>query len=91
MTDFESRFAALHQRFLERTEGERRLLVDKPDREAMEKVAHQLSGSAGMFGYHELSEAAAALEDALRGAGSDEEVERLRAALTAAIEAVQAR
>ena len=41
---------------------------DCPPAEAIARLAHQLAGAAGTFGYAALSEAAAALEDHARAA-----------------------
>jgi HPt (histidine-containing phosphotransfer) domain-containing protein len=65
----------LLQRFLERSAADLILLCAYPDhvsREAVGFVAHRLAGAAGVFGYAEVGDAAAALEAALEQGVPDE-------------------
>jgi HPt (histidine-containing phosphotransfer) domain-containing protein len=69
MSDFDDRMAALRERFGARC-GERAAqlaaaLADG-DRDAVVRIAHDLAGTAGIFGYPELSCAAQRLEEAAR-------------------------
>ena len=59
------------------------------DREAMHRIAHRMSGAAGMFGYPQLSAKGAALEDAIDRNRPDEEVAEFAAALMAEIAGFQ--
>lgn len=62
---------AIRARFIAGAAGERRALAearDRDDRPALRQLAHRLKGSAGTFGFTEVSAAAAALERALADA-----------------------
>lgn len=60
-------FASLRVKFLDRCRSDAKLLrALSEDDPSMLHIVHRLSGSAGTFGYFELSEAAEALEDRLR-------------------------
>ena len=67
MTEFDDKMAELRQRFVDRCPawlGDLDAALDARDGEAVARLAHRLAGNAGMFGYPELSEAAAELESA---------------------------
>jgi HPt (histidine-containing phosphotransfer) domain-containing protein len=68
MTGMEERMAALRARFVERTRAEREELgaaLGRMDLPEIRRLAHGLSGSAGIFGFPEISAAAAGLERAV--------------------------
>jgi HPt (histidine-containing phosphotransfer) domain-containing protein len=80
-TDFDARMAELRTRFVQEAAKEHERLVEafgNDDHAAVRGIAHSLSGRAGMFGFPELSEQAAALEAAI-----DDEPEQLRPAYDA--------
>jgi HPt (histidine-containing phosphotransfer) domain-containing protein len=59
MTDFDARMAELRARFLQEAGKERERLIEAfrdDDHAAMRRIAHSLSGRAGMFGFPEVSE-----------------------------------
>lgn len=101
-TDRELRLRALRRAFLveadeDRRELERLLVAGVPtpggeDARRARKLAHDLRGSGGSYGFPEVSAAAGALEDALagRGAGRDD-VTLLMLALALALAAAAAR
>lgn len=68
MTDFEGRMAVLRDRFLERCRSDSVFLANFAGHNRDEVIAtvHRLSGSAGMFGFADLSLAAEQAEDCLR-------------------------
>jgi HPt (histidine-containing phosphotransfer) domain-containing protein len=87
MTDFDARMAELRTRFLQEAGKERERLVEAfrdDDHAAMRRIAHSLSGRAGMFGFPEVSERAAALETAV-----EDEPAQLRAAYDALLESLE--
>jgi len=85
MTAFDERMAKLRERFVERAGMERTELIEarhRRDRETLRRLAHGLSGSAGVFGFPEISVEAARLETAVDEGASEEDVDRLAVALT---------
>lgn len=85
MSDFEERMAQLRERFLERAKDERAQLIAAAtvgDRAEMRRLAHGLSGSAGVFGFPEIGLDAQALEEAVDAEAEEEELRRLCAVLT---------
>ncbi len=68
MKDFDARMAELRARFAEEAEKDRERLIKAladDDRHLIRGIAHSMSGRAGLFGFPEVSEKAAALESAL--------------------------
>ncbi len=68
MTDIDARMAQLRARFRSRAADDReRILAALGDDDLVEvrRLAHGLSGSGGVFGFPEVSEDAAAVEDAV--------------------------
>jgi HPt (histidine-containing phosphotransfer) domain-containing protein len=66
--EFNERMERLRQRFRQRSGGDRAALeaaLERQDTVEMKRLAHSLSGAAGIFGYPVISERAAALEAAL--------------------------
>jgi HPt (histidine-containing phosphotransfer) domain-containing protein len=87
MTDFEARMAELRARFLQEAGKERERLIEAfrdEDHAAMRRIAHSLSGRAGMFGFPEVSERAAALETAV-----EDDPAQLRPAYDALLESLE--
>ena len=85
MSAFEQKMAQLRERFLLRAEDERAQLVAAAtvgDRAEMRRLAHGLSGSAGVFGFPEIGLHAQALEEAVDRGADEEEIRRLCALLT---------
>jgi PAS domain S-box-containing protein len=52
--------------------------IDDEESSALGMLAHQLAGTAGMFGEHAVGDAASRLEEGLEGWSSDERLERVR-------------
>lgn len=82
MTGMEERMIVLRARFVARSRAEREELgtaVSRMDLPEIRRLAHGLSGSAGIFGFPEISTAAAALERAVdeRSASVDSAAEAL--------------
>lgn len=95
-TNIETEIEALRQSFRARLPdriGALRAAVEAADAAAMADAAHGISGSAGLFGYPDLSAAAEALElAALKAAKGDAaEATRLAPRLASLAEAVYAR
>lgn len=44
------------------------------DWEGLQRMAHQLKGAAGSYGFAQITSVAGQLEDVLRGSGSEEEI-----------------
>ncbi|MET0181158.1 MAG: Hpt domain-containing protein [Novosphingobium sp.] len=92
MSEFDDRMAALRERFgarcAERGEQLAAALADG-DREAVVRIAHDLAGSAGMFGCPELSRAAQRLEEAARAV--DLPGDELKDCAESVLQAVRAR
>ena len=90
MSDFDARMGQLRARFLERATAEREQLaaaLGAGDLASLERLAHGLSGSAGVFGFSQISRAAQQLEEWLTGGGGgDADVERLCRDLLAEID-----
>ena len=49
---------------------------DSGNWDALGRTAHQLKGAVGSYGFHELTPYAAALEQAVRGGGSQDEIQQ---------------
>jgi HPt (histidine-containing phosphotransfer) domain-containing protein len=59
--------APLRTKFLTRAAGDLTTLKDAGvDHETLKYLVHRLAGSAGMFGYHDVSRLAAVVDDALQ-------------------------
>jgi HPt (histidine-containing phosphotransfer) domain-containing protein len=87
MTDFDDRMAELRSRFIEQAGKDRERLAEalrNDDHATLSRIAHGLSGRAGMFGFPDVSEKAAALESAL-----DDEPAQLRPAYEALLESLE--
>jgi HPt (histidine-containing phosphotransfer) domain-containing protein len=87
MTDFDARMAELRARFLQEAGKERERLIEAfrdDDHAAVRRIAHSLSGRAGMFGFPEVSEKAAALETA-----AEDNPAQLRPAYDALLESLE--
>jgi HPt (histidine-containing phosphotransfer) domain-containing protein len=83
---------ALRKRFRERCEERGRDLLAacaRRDRERVRGLAHDITGSAGLFGYPRLSEEAGSLSDKCRS-GADEDAFEAARALGASLFAVAA-
>ena len=88
MSGFEEKMAQLRQRFLVRAEDERGQLIAAAtagDRSEMRRLAHGLSGSAGVFGFPEIGLDAQALEEAVDAGADEGEIRRLCSILTDAL------
>lgn len=82
--DVHSKLDALRGRFVERCRDDALGLAGTNEVDDQMAIAHRISGSAGMFGYQALSDAAQALEEALRrGSNGEDERQRLKEALDA--------
>jgi HPt (histidine-containing phosphotransfer) domain-containing protein len=82
---------ALRARFGERLREDLEQLtraMNGPDRIAMHRIAHRMSGAAGMFGYPHLSAKGSALEDALDQNMPDEEIGGAAAELITELEQI---
>ena len=87
MTAPEDRLAALRDRFLARAADDLASLAEA-DEAAARHIAHRLAGTAGTFGFAEISEAAIQVDECVSGAAEMARLrEALRAALAAAIQA----
>ncbi len=85
MSEFEEKMAQLRERFLTRAQEERAQLiaaVAAGDGAELRRLAHGLSGSAGVFGFPEIGLDAQALEEAVDAKAEDGEIRRLCSALT---------
>jgi HPt (histidine-containing phosphotransfer) domain-containing protein len=77
---FEERMAALRLRFRERARRDLDVLAEASanlDLEALRRTSHGLAGTAGIFGFGEIGEAAQHLEDALDAGEDDAALDRL--------------
>ena len=88
MSDFDARYQALQQRFVERSTGDLPALAAAANDpatppEAIRMLVHRMSGAAGTFGYHDLSKLAGEVDDQLMAGVLDP------AALRRLIEAVK--
>ncbi|HSX56710.1 MAG TPA: Hpt domain-containing protein [Sphingomonas sp.] len=75
MAEFEARMAGLRERFAARTRGEAELVAAyarSGDRNALRDLCHAIAGTAGMFGFSTLGEAAGAVEDAIDEKAADD-------------------
>ena len=85
----DARFDALKARF-RREAAEYGVRARLADRAELERIAHRLSGNAGMFGYGDVGDRAGALEDALRDEAGEEEIGCLLGDLICGLQAIQA-
>jgi HPt (histidine-containing phosphotransfer) domain-containing protein len=68
MNDFDARMTELRARFAEEAKKDRERLIKAladDDYHLIRSIAHSMAGRAGLFGFPEVSEKAAALESAL--------------------------
>lgn len=82
---------ALKRRFRQRAHADRESIGQafaRKDRSALLKLAHGLSGAAGIFGYAEISARAALVEDAIDEDVSEPALADLVGALVAELDAV---
>ena len=93
MNGWDGRMAELRERFVQRTLGDRAVIAAGPrdGRDLLEAAVHRISGSAGMFGFQTLGEAAEALEQAIRDNRPEQEVAALAGLLASEIDGLQAR
>ncbi len=77
-------------RFVGSLEARLQTLREAPTRDAMRRLAHQLKGAAGGYGFPSITDAAAALEQALDADAPSSEVSSLLEALTALCKRAQA-
>lgn len=93
MNEAERAIAALRGRFLERLPSDKAALAQAmrdPGRAGLQHLAHRLAGSAGVFGFPDLSRAAGAVDVALSGHRAAADLAAGLAALTAEIDAALA-
>ena len=64
--DFAARLAQVQARYLERLAVQRDELLSAPPPERLLVLVHNLAGSGGTYGFHDISEYALALESALQ-------------------------
>jgi HPt (histidine-containing phosphotransfer) domain-containing protein len=86
---FEERMEQLRVRFRARAGEDRARLVlalTQDDLLEARRISHGVAGSAGVFGYPELSQAASAVEEAIDGGMSGEELRALAARLLRQLE-----
>lgn len=82
----------LRGRFRIRAAGERDLLaraLKDRDKEEIRRIAHGLAGTAGVFGYGEISREALLLEEAVDSHESPARIQSLGAKLIARLDAAQ--
>ncbi len=94
MSGFDAKLAALQARFRTRAVDEALWLTGAlagGDRTEILRVSHAIAGSAGMFGFPALGEAALAVEAAIDGGASDEELAAPARKLIAELEAIAQR
>jgi HPt (histidine-containing phosphotransfer) domain-containing protein len=68
MAEFEIRMEALRQRFVARTRGDAKLIIayaKVDDRNTLRDLCHAIAGTAGMFRFSALGDAASAVENAI--------------------------
>ena len=68
MAEFEDRMAALRVRFRERVDSDLNVLrraLDEKDSDTIRTTSHGLVGTAGIFGFSNIGDAAARLEEAI--------------------------
>lgn len=91
MSDFDAKLAALQTRFRVRAGDEALRLTGAlaaGDRAELLRVSHAIAGSAGMFDFPALGAAALAVEAAIDGEDSDEQLAASAGKLIAALEAI---
>jgi len=74
MAEFEIRMEALRQRFAARTRGDAKLIIayaKVDDRNRLRDLCHAIAGTAGMFRFIALGDAASAVEDAIDAHAAD--------------------
>lgn len=89
MAEFETRMEALRRRFAVRTRGDAELVIAYAkidDRNALRDLCHAIAGTAGMFRFNALGEAAGAVEDAIDTHAADPLLQSLVVQLLAEIE-----
>jgi len=67
--DIEDKLKALRDRFRHRLQDTRKIIADWPDNthvDELETLVHKLAGTAGTYGYHELSQQMRELEEQIR-------------------------
>lgn len=89
MTPFEERMAALRLRFVDRAREECKAIAAATgaslDRDTLRRRAHAIAGSAGLFGFGDIGEEAARLEEAIDEDAPDEQVRALADVLEASL------
>lgn len=91
MSEFDDRMAQLRARFVARAAEQRAQLVAAllaGDHDEMRRLAHGLSGSAGVFGFPEISADAQALEEAVDEGVEEEALKRLAGTLLERLKAL---
>ena len=91
MSEFDERMAQLRLRFVARAAEQREQLTAAlmaGDRDEVRRLAHGLAGSAGVFGVHQISEDAQAVEEAVDDGAADDELKRLSSKLLGRLGAV---
>lgn len=79
---------ALRERFVARARGEAKLVAvyaGNNDRTALSDLCHSLAGTAGMFGFSALGEAARKVEDAIDWNAAEERLQGLVGELLAEV------
>ena len=64
-------------------------LLAQGDFEELERMAHQLKGAGGGYGFPQITETAAALEQAVKSGGTDSEIKDSAADLTQTMRSVE--
>jgi HPt (histidine-containing phosphotransfer) domain-containing protein len=88
MTEFAERMAALRVRFIARAAADREALLqalDTRDLGVLRRTSHGLAGTAGIFGFAALGNAAQQVEDALDAGAAWTEVQEHCRLLTEAL------
>lgn len=88
MSEFDEKMEQLRTRFRARAGEDRAKLIialQQGDRETVRHLAHGLSGSGGIFGFPEISQAAEALEDKVDSGAEPPELRVAAAALLNAL------
>jgi HPt (histidine-containing phosphotransfer) domain-containing protein len=94
LSDMDARMAQLRERFRTRAADDRERIaaaLDAGDLREIHRLAHALSGSAGVFGFPQVSEDAAAVENAIDEARPAGEIGALCAQLLRRLAAVAQR
>lgn len=89
--EFRSRMAELKRRFLAQAPDRLAQIRDawgRGDIDEVHRINHKLCGVAGTFGFPEVSDIAADLEEAIETKGADDRVRTLFTALVARLEAI---